>query len=224
LGRGKKGREMSGEQGDHPGRHIRPYGAGMHPYQQQRWLTLSDLLMENRIVFLEGVIDDASANNVVMKLLYLQSEKRNQEISLYINSPGGYVSSTLAIYDTMQFLDSPVATYAIGLCASGAALLLAGGAKGKRTALPHAKIMLHQPAGEVGGQASDIEIAAKEVLRDKETLIRIFTKHTGQDADKIRRETERDRYFTAEEAKAYGLVDEVLGQSPEEKPKQGETP
>jgi len=192
-----------------PGRLGRSHDA-MMPYQQQRWLTLSDLLLENRIIFLESVIDDATANNVVMKLLYLQSEKRSQEISLYVNSPGGYVSSTLAIYDTMQFLDAPVATYAIGLVASGAALLLAGGRKGKRFALPHAKIMLHQPAGEVAGQAADIEIAAKEVLRDKETLIRIFAHHTGQDPDKIRRETERDRYFTAQEAKEWGLVDEVL--------------
>jgi ATP-dependent Clp protease protease subunit len=200
---------------DHP--LIHPASAMMHQYQQQRWLTLSDLLLENRIVFLEGIIDDAGANNIVMKLLYLQSEKRNQEISIYINSPGGYVSSTLAIYDTMQFLDSPVATYAIGLVASGAALLLAGGTKGKRYALPHAKVMLHQPAGEVGGQASDIAIAAREVLRDKETLVRIFAQHTGQDPDKIRRETERDRYFTAQEAKEYGLVDEVLAQTPEEK-------
>jgi len=198
------------------GRLVRPASA-MPPYQQQRWLTLSDLLLENRIVFLESVIDDVCANNIVMKLLYLQSEKRTQEISLYINSPGGYVSSTLAIYDTMQFLDSPVATYAIGLVASGAALLLAGGAKGKRYALPHAKIMLHQPAGEVGGQASDIAIAAKEVLRDKETLIRIFAGHTGQDPARIRSETERDRYFTPQEAKEYGLVDEVLEHTPEVK-------
>ena len=182
----------------------------MPPYQQQRWLTLADLLLENRIIFLEGIIDDQVTNSVVMKLLYLQSEKRNQEISLYINSPGGYVSSTLAIYDTVQFLDSPVATYAIGLAASGAALLLAGGTKGKRFALPHAKIMLHQPAGEVGGQAADIEIAAKEVLKDKETLIKIFAHHTGQDPEKIRRETERDRYLTPQEAKEYGIVDEVL--------------
>ena len=196
---------------------VRPASGMMPPYQQQRWLTLSDLLMENRIIFLEGVIDDVTANNVVMKLLYLQSEKRNQEISLYINSPGGYVSSTRAIYDTVQFLDSPVATYAIGLVACGAALLLAGGAKGKRFALPHAKIMLHQPAGEVGGQASDIAIAAKEVLRDKETLIQIIARHSGQESDKIRRETERDRYFTAQEAKDWGLVDEVLALPPEEK-------
>jgi len=192
---------------------LRTQNATTLPYTQQRWLTLSDLLMENRIVFLEGVIDDGAANSVVMKLLYLQSQKRNQEISLYINSPGGYVSSTLAIYDTMQFLDVPVSTYAIGLVASGAAVLLAGGTKGKRHALPHAKIMLHQPAGEVDGQASDIAIAAKEVLRDKETLIRIFAHHTGQDPDRIRRESERDRYFTAQEAKEYGLVDEVLEQA-----------
>jgi len=195
---------------------VRPFGLAMgHQYQQQRFLTLSDLLLENRIVFLESVIDDVSANSIVMKLLYLQSEKRNQEISLYINSPGGYVSSTLAIYDTMQFLDSPVATYAIGLVASGAALLLAGGTKGKRYALPHAKVMLHQPAGEVGGQASDIAIAAREVLRDKETLIKIFAQHTGQDPAKIRAETERDRYYTAQEAKDWGLVDEVLEHSVE---------
>ena len=189
---------------------VRPHGGMMPPYQQQRWLTLADLLLENRIIFLEGIIDDQVTNSVVMKLLYLQSEKRNQEISLYINSPGGYVSSTLAIYDTIQFLDSPVATYAIGLAASGAALLLAGGTKGKRFALPHAKIMLHQPAGEVGGQAADIEIAAKEVLKDKETLIQIFAHHTGQDPERIRRETERDRYLTPQEAKEYGIVDEVL--------------
>jgi len=199
------------------GRLGRVVNAMGHTYQQQRFLTLSDLLLENRIVFLESVIDDVTANNVVMKLLYLQSEKRNQEISLYINSPGGYVSSTLAIYDTMQFLDSPVATYAIGLVASGAALLMAGGTKGKRFALPHAKIMLHQPAGEVGGQASDIAIAAKEVLKDKEMLIRIFAQHSGQDPEKIRRETERDRYFTPQEAKEWGLVDEVLERAPEEK-------
>jgi ATP-dependent Clp protease protease subunit len=189
---------------------VRPHGGMMPPYQQQRWLTLADLLLENRIIFLEGIIDDQVANSVVMKLLYLQSEKRNQEINLYINSPGGYVSSTLAIYDTIQFLDSPVATYAIGLAASGAALLLAGGTKGKRFALPHAKIMLHQPAGEVGGQAADIEIAAKEVLKDKETLIQIIAHHTGQDPERIRRETERDRYLTPQEAKEYGIVDEVL--------------
>jgi len=194
---------------DPAGRLVRPYSA-MGNYQQQRFLTLADLLLENRIIFLEGVIDDVTSNNIVMKLLYLQSEKRSQEISLYINSPGGYVSSTLAVYDTMQFLDAPVATYAIGLVASGAALLLAGGRKGKRFSLPHAKMMLHQPAGEVGGQAADIAIAAKEVLRDKETLIRIFAHHTGQDPEKIRRETERDRYFTAQEAKEWGLVDEVL--------------
>ena len=201
---------------------VRPTSAVMPKYQQQRWLTLSDLLLENRIVFLEGIIDDVTANNIVMKLLYLQSEKRRQEISLYINSPGGYVSSTMAIYDTIQFLDAPVATYAIGLVASGAALLLAGGAKEKRFALPHAKVMLHQPAGEVGGQAADVEIAAREVLRDKETLIQLFAQHTGQPPEKIRDETERDRYFTAQEAKEYGLVDEVFEHpTDEEKSKQG---
>ena len=201
---------------------VRPTSAVMPPYQQQRQLTLSDLLLENRIVFLEGVIDEHTANVIVMKLLYLQSEKRKQEISLYVNSPGGYVSSTMAIYDTVQFLDAPVATYAIGLVASGAALLLAGGAKEKRFALPHAKVMLHQPAGEGGSQAADIEIAAKEVLRDKESLIALFAQHTGQPPEKLREETERDRYFTAQEAQEYGLVDEVLEHvTDDEGPKQG---
>ncbi|MDK1030923.1 MAG: ATP-dependent Clp protease proteolytic subunit [Planctomycetia bacterium] len=184
--------------------------------QPRQWMTLADMLLDNRIVFLEGIIDDVTANSVVMKLLYLQSEKKDREISLYINSPGGYVSSTLAIYDTMQFLEPPIATYCIGMAASGAALLLAGGTSKRRFALPHAKMMIHQPAGEIGGQAADIEIAAREVLKDKETLISIFAKHTGQPADKIRAETERDHYLSAPEAKEYGLVDEVLEHQLEE--------
>ena len=184
--------------------------------QPRQWMTLADMLLDNRIVFLEGIIDDVTANSVVMKLLYLQSEKKDREISLYINSPGGYVSSTLAIYDTMQFLEPPIATYCIGMAASGAALLLAGGTSERRFALPHAKMMIHQPAGEIGGQAADIEIAAREVLKDKETLINIFAKHTGQPADKIRAETERDHYLSAPEAKEYGLVDEVLEHQLEE--------
>ena len=187
-------------------------------YQRQRWMTLQDLLLENRIVFLEGPIDDVAANNVVMKLLFLQSEKKNEDISLYINSPGGYVSSTMAVYDTIQFLECDVATYCIGLAASGAALLLTGGAPGKRYVLPHAKIMIHQPAGEVGGQATDIEIAAREVLKDKETLIQLFAKHSGKDPDSIRKDIERDRYLSAVEAVQYGLVDSVV-QPPEKKRK-----
>ena len=140
-------------------------------YQRQRAMTLQDLLLENRIIFLEGGIDDAVANNVVMKMLFLQNEKKNEDISFYINSPGGYVSSTMAVYDTIQFLECDVATYCIGIAASGAALLLAGGSPGKRFILPHAKVMIHQPAGEIDGQAADIEIAAREVIKDKAVLI-----------------------------------------------------
>ena len=187
-----------------------PYG----DYQRQRWMTLQDLLLENRIVFLEGGIDDAVANNVVMKLLFLQSEKKNEDISLYINSPGGYVSSTMAVYDTMQFLECRVATYCIGIAASGAALLMAGGAPGKRFILPHAKLMIHQPAGEVGGQAADIEIAAREVLKDKEVLVQLFAQHCKKSPDQVRDDIDRDRYLSATEAVEYGLADVVLTTPP----------
>src|SRR5947207_11805114 len=136
-------------------------------YARQRQMTLGDLLLENRIIFLEGVIRDDTANLAVMKFLFLQYENRTQGISFYINSPGGSVYATLAIYDTMQFIDCPVATYCIGMAASGAAVLLAGGAKGRRYALPHSKIMIHQPYGQVGGQISDIEIQAQEILANR---------------------------------------------------------
>src|SRR5579884_1226416 len=170
-------------------------------YARQRQMTLGDLLLENRIVFLEGVINDAVANLAVMKFLFLQYENRTQGISFYINSPGGSVTSTLAIYDTMQFIESPVATYCIGLAASGAAVLLAGGTKGKRFALPHSKIMIHQPYGQVGGQVSDIEIQAEEILKDRERLNVILAQHTGQPIDRIEKETDRDKYYTPIEAK-----------------------
>jgi ATP-dependent Clp protease protease subunit len=179
-------------------------------YTRQRQMTLGDLLLENRIVFIEGVINDAMANLTVMKLLFLQSENKSQEIAMYINSPGGSVTSTLAIYDTMQFLSCPIATYCIGLAASGGAILLAGGTKTKRYALPHAKIMIHQPWGQVGGQVSDIQIHAEEILRNREVLNQILARHTGQAIDRIARDTERDRFMTAMEAQLYGLVDEVL--------------
>jgi ATP-dependent Clp protease, protease subunit len=179
-------------------------------YQRQRAMTLQDLLLENRIIFLEGGIDDGTANNVVMKMLFLQNEKKNEDISFYINSPGGYVTSTMAIYDTIQFLECDVATYCIGIAASGAALLLAGGSPGKRFILPHAKVMIHQPAGEIDGQAADIEIAAREVIKDKATLIDLFAKHSKKTADQILADIERDRYLSAPEAVEYGLVDEVL--------------
>ncbi len=134
---------------------------------RQRQMTLGDMLLENRIIFLEGVINDGSANMAVMKLLYLQFENKSQGISFYINSPGGSVYSTLAIYDTMQFIDCPIATYCIGMAASGAAVLLAGGTKGRRFSLPHSKIMIHQPYGQVSGQVSDIEIQAEEIMANK---------------------------------------------------------
>ncbi|MDE2505930.1 MAG: ATP-dependent Clp protease proteolytic subunit [Planctomycetota bacterium] len=180
-------------------------------YARQRQMTLGDLLLENRIVFLEGVINDAVANNAVMKFLFLQYENRSQGISFYINSPGGSVTATLAIYDTMQFIECPVATYCIGLAASGAAVLLAGGTKGRRYALPHSKVMIHQPYGQVGGQISDIEIQAQEIISSKKTINEILAKHTGQPIERVARDTERDRYLTAVESKEYGLVDEVVG-------------
>jgi ATP-dependent Clp protease protease subunit len=186
-------------------------------YARQRQMTLGDLLLENRIVFLAGVINNVSAIEIVMKLLYLQYENRNQEIHFYISSPGGSVTDTLAIYDTMQFLECPVATYCIGLAASGGAILLAGGTKGKRFALPHSKVMVHQPWGQVGGQVSDIEIQANEILKERVRLNQILHKHTGQPLDVIERESERDRYFSATEAKEFGLVDEVLAKPPDDK-------
>ena len=181
---------------------------------RQRQMTLGDMLLENRIVFLEGVINDASANLAVMKLLYLQFENKSQGISFYINSPGGSVYSTLAIYDTMQFIDCPIATYCIGMAASGAAVLLAGGAKGRRFSLPHSKIMIHQPYGQVSGQVSDIEIQAEEIMANKRDINEILAKHSGQPYDVVARDTERDRYMTAIQAKEYGLVDEVVGHIP----------
>ena len=179
-------------------------------YQRQRQMTLGDLLLENRIILLQGEIHDGNANELVMKLLYLQSENRRKDIHFYINSPGGSVSATLAIYDTMQILSCSVATYCVGLAASGGAVLLAGGAKGKRFALPHAKVMIHQPYGQVGGQISDIEIQADEILRTREVLNLILADHTGQPIEQITKDTDRDFYMTAEHAKKYGVVDDIL--------------
>jgi ATP-dependent Clp protease protease subunit len=179
-------------------------------YARQRQMTLADLLLENRIIFLAGPIHEGSGIETVMKMLYLQYENRTQDIHFYISSPGGAVTATLQIYDTMQFLECPVATYCLGMAASGGAILLAGGAKGKRYALNHSKIMVHQPWGQVGGQVSDIEIQANEILKDRHGLNLILAKHTGQPIEAIERETERDRYFSAQEAKEFGLIDEVL--------------
>jgi ATP-dependent Clp protease, protease subunit len=179
-------------------------------YQRQRQMGIGDLLLENRIVFLDGVITDGAANMIVMKLLFLQSENRHQDIHLYVNSPGGSVTATMAIYDTMQFLECDVATYCVGLAASGGAVLVAGGTTKKRYCLPHSKMMIHQPYGEVGGQVSDIEIQAKDILRTREILNEILAKHTGQPVEVIARDTDRDRFLTAGEAVEYGLVDEIL--------------
>ena len=186
-------------------------------YSRQRQMGIGDLLLENRIVFLDGPIHDASANVIVMKLLYLQSENKHQDIHFYINSPGGSVSATMAIYDTMQFIQCHVATYCVGLAASGGAVLGAGGTKNKRYILPHAKMMIHQPYGEVGGQVSDIEIQAKEILETRDILNNILADHTGQSVDVIARDTGRDRYLNAIQAKEYGLVDEVLLKSAKSK-------
>jgi ATP-dependent Clp protease protease subunit len=186
------------------------YGGGGGPYQRFRQMTLDEMLLDNRIVFLIGEISYARAAEVIMKMLYLDNLKRKSEISLYINSPGGSVDDTMAIYDTMQYIGSPIATYCIGRAQSGGAVVLAAGTKGSRFALPHAKIMLHQPWGGVSGQAADIKIQAEEILKAKDMINQILSQHTGQPIDKIKAETERDRYMTADEAYKYGLIDEVL--------------
>jgi len=186
-------------------------------YQRTREMTLDDLLLENRIVFLIGEISYQRAAEVIMKILYLDNLKHATEISLYVNSPGGSVDDTMAIYDTMQFVGSPIATYCIGRAQSGAAIVLAAGTKGKRYALPHAKVMLHQPWGGVTGQAADIKIQAQEVLRAKRMINELLAQHTGQPVEKIAAETERDRYMTADEACEYGLIDEVLREESEDK-------
>ena len=180
------------------------------PYQRQRQLTLGDLLLENRIVFLQGEIFTEKANEVVMKLLFLQSENRRKDIHFYVNSPGGGVIATLAIYDTMQVLSCPGATYCVGQAASGAAVLLAGGTEGKRFALPHSRVMLHQPFGGVSGQISDIEIQAEEILRNRKMLNEILAEHTGKKVKQIEKDTDRDLFLDAESAKEYGLVDDIL--------------
>jgi ATP-dependent Clp protease protease subunit len=194
-------------------------------YARQRQMTLGDLLLENRIVFLGSLpetggnpaITDYLANMVIQRLLFLQYENSSQEIHLYINCPGGSVTATLAIYDTMQFLKCPISTYCMGLAASGAAIILAAGSKGKRYALPHSKIMVHQPWGQVGGQVSDIEIQVNEMEKSRQLLNEILSSHTGKPVDLIAKETERDRYFTAIEAKEFGLVDDVLARIADEK-------
>jgi ATP-dependent Clp protease protease subunit len=204
-----------------------PQNQRYRDYARQRQMTLGDLLLENRIVFLgsspetggQAAITDYLANITIQKLLFLQYENKTQEISFYINCPGGSVSATLAIYDTMQFLECPIATYCMGMAASGAAILLTAGTKGKRFALPHSRVMIHQPLAGFQGQATDIDIHAKEILKTRDTLNELLSKHTGKPVTKIKDDTERDYFMSSDEAKNYGLIDEVIVQKKAPEPK-----
>jgi len=174
-------------------------------------------LLEERIIFLAGPVNDLNANVIIAQMLYLVSKDPKKDIKLYINSPGGSVTAGLAIYDTMQYLKCPVSTICIGLTASMAAIILAAGTKGKRFALPNAEIMLHQVMGGFQGQASDIDITAKQIVKIKAKMNQILAGHTGQPIDRVEKDTDRDFYMTAEEAKNYGLIDEVIGSMKESK-------
>lgn len=167
-------------------------------------------LLKERIIFLGTPINDEVANNVMAQLIFLEYENPEKDITLYINSPGGYVSAGLAIYDTMQHVRPNIATICIGSCASMAAVLLAAGTKGKRYALPHSRIMLHQPSGAATGQSTDIQITAKEIVRTKDTLAEIVAKHTGNSIDDVRNKTDRDFYMGPDEAKAFGVIDDIF--------------
>ena len=183
-------------------------------YQRTREMSIDELLLENRVLFLIGEINYSSAARIIMQMLYLENQKRGQDINLYINSPGGSVDDTLAIYDTMRFISSEVQTFCIGRAYSGGSVLLSAGAKGKRHILPHAKVMIHQPYGGVTGQTTDIQIQAEQIIKAKHTLAEILAAHTGQDVERVVADGERDKFFTASEAKEYGLVDEVFEHTP----------
>ncbi len=186
-------------------------------HRGERGWDLFSRLLKDRIVFLGTPIDDAVANVVIAQLLFLESEDPDKDVMMYVNSPGGEVTAGLAIYDTMQALRCPVATFCVGQAASMASLLLAAGAKGKRTALPNARVMIHQPlAGMPQAPATDIEIHAREILKARDTLNALYAHHTGQPADRIARDTERDNFMSPPEARAYGLIDAVLIPSPRE--------
>jgi ATP-dependent Clp protease protease subunit len=195
---------------------VRAVGGSQEPtimastYQRTREMTLDELMLENRVLFLIGEINQASAARIMMQMLYLEDQSRGQQINLYINSPGGAVDDTLAMYDTMQFISSEVATYCIGRAYSGAAVLLCAGTDGKRHILPHAKVMIHQPYGGITGQTTDIQIQAEQIIGAKVTLNKIIAAHTGQSFDTVAADGERDKYFSATQAKEYGLVDEVF--------------
>lgn len=195
-------------------------GLGMVPIvieqsgRGERAYDIYSRLLRERIIFLVGPVNDAVANLVVAQLLFLESENPDKEISLYINSPGGSVSAGLSIYDTMQFIKPEVSTLCMGMAASMGAFLMTAGAKGKRFSLPNAKIMIHQPSGGSQGQATDIEIQAREILKTREQLNRIMAERTGQALEKIQIDSERDYYMTAAEAQSYGLIDQVLHKRP----------
>ena len=176
----------------------------------ERAFDIYSRLLKDRIVFLGTPIDDTVANLIMAQLLHLESEDADKDINLYINSPGGEITGLFAIYDTMQFIKPEIATYCMGQAASAAAVLLAAGTKGKRHCLPHARILIHQPYSGAGGQASDIEIQAKEITRMRELLERVLAHHTGQTMEKVRKDTDRDFIMNADEAKEYGIVDEVI--------------
>lgn len=169
-------------------------------------------LLEDRIIFLGTAIDDQVANIIIAELLYLENESVEKDIYMYINSPGGHVHSTLAIYDTMRYIKPAVATVCVGMAASGAAVLLAGGEKGKRSALPNAQVMIHQPLSEISGQATDIQIHAEEIIKTKKKLNNMLSRDTGQPLARVEKDTERDFFMTSEEAKKYGLIDAILTQ------------
>ena len=178
--------------------------------QGERSYDIYSRLLKDRIIFLTGAIDDTVANSVIAQLLFLEADNPDKDIHLYINSPGGVVTAGMAIYDTMRYIKPDASTICVGSAASMASVLLTAGTKGKRFALPHSQVMIHQPLGGVQGQASDIEIHAREILRMRKELNGILATHTGQPVDVIEKDTERDNFMTAEEAKAYGLVDEIL--------------
>jgi ATP-dependent Clp protease, protease subunit len=195
-------------------------------YQAWRQMGLNEMLLENRIIFLDLPLDpriminsNTVCSHVIKSMLYLQSVKRDQDIHLYINCPGGDIDDTLAIYDTMRFLNCDISTYCVGAASSGAALILAAGTKGKRFALPHSKVMIHQPWGYVGGQASDMRIQAAEIMKVKKIICDILARHSGRAPEQVEKDTERDRYMDAREALDYGLIDEILEDAKDKKKK-----
>jgi len=195
-----------------------PIGEPSVPYRlpggtYEQWIRIYERLFRERIIFLFEEVDDGIANAIVAYMLYLDSEDPSKPIYLYINSPGGSITAGMAIYDTMQHIKSEVVTICVGLAASMGAFLLGAGTKGKRLALPHARIMIHQPLGGTRGQATDIDIEAREILRVRSELNKLMAQHSGQDVDQIQKDTDRDNFMSAEEAKAYGLIDRVIENS-----------